>query len=117
MIVGLGEYEGKQIIDATGKYVSPTFIDGHVHIESSMVTPKEFAKLLVPRGVTTVVTDPHEIANVSGEKGIEFMLQNSENLPLEVLVNLPSSIPATPFESSGAVLKAEDLRPFSIMNA
>lgn len=111
MIVGLGHYDGKETIDATGKYISPTFIDGHVHIESSMVTPKEFAKLLVPRGVTTVVTDPHEIANVSGEKGIEFMLQNSENLPLEVLVNLPSSVPATRFESSGAVLKAEDLRP------
>ncbi|TYR79189.1 adenine deaminase [Priestia megaterium] len=111
-IVGIGQYEGHHVIDAKGKYISPTFIDGHVHIESSMVTPQEFSKLLVPRGVTTVITDPHEIANVSGTKGIEFMLKDSENIPLDVFVNLPSSVPATPFESSGAILKAADLQPF-----
>ncbi|MCZ8497153.1 adenine deaminase [Priestia megaterium] len=112
VIVGIGQYDGNNVVDAKGKYISPTFIDGHVHIESSMVTPKEFSKLLVPRGVTTVVTDPHEIANVSGKSGIEFMLQNSDSIPLDVFVNLPSSVPATPFESSGAVLKAADLAPF-----
>ena len=114
VIVGIGQYDGNNVVDAKGKYISPTFIDGHVHIESSMVTPKEFSKLLVPRGVTTVVTDPHEVANVSGKSGIEFMLQNSDSIPLDVFVNLPSSVPATPFESSGAVLKAADLAPFSL---
>ncbi|WP_110113544.1 adenine deaminase [Bacillus sp. CGMCC 1.16541] len=111
-IVGIGDYEGIQTIDANGKYISPTFIDGHVHIESSMVTPSEFAKLVVPRGVTTVITDPHEIANVAGSKGIQFMLDDSEDLPLDVFVNLPSSVPATPFENAGAVLRAADLEPF-----
>ncbi|MBM7704314.1 adenine deaminase [Metabacillus iocasae] len=111
-IVGIGDYEGVKTIDAKGKYVSPTFIDGHVHIESSMVTPREFAKLVVPHGVTAVITDPHEIANVAGADGIQFMLDDSENLPLDVFVNLPSSVPATPFENAGAILRAEDLEAF-----
>lgn len=109
---GIGEYEGLETIDAAGKYISPAFIDGHVHIESSMVTPAEFSKVLLSHGVTTVITDPHEIGNVSGAEGISFMLNQSEGLPLDVRVMLPSSVPATPFENAGAVLKAADLEPF-----
>lgn len=112
VIVGIGEYEGKQIIDATNRYVCPAFIDGHVHIESSMVTPSEFAKVVLPHGVTTVIADPHEIGNVSGTEGLSFMLEDSEDIPLDVYFMLPSSVPATPFENSGAELKAEDLEPF-----
>jgi adenine deaminase len=112
MIVGIGHYEGNMVIDAQGRYLSPAFIDSHVHIESSLVTPGEFAKLVVPHGVTTVITDPHEIANVAGHKGLQFMLEDSEQLPLDVMVMLPSSVPATPFENAGAVLHAKDLKPF-----
>ncbi len=111
-IAGIGEYEGHETIDAAGKFISPAFIDGHVHIESSMVTPAEFSKVLLAHGVTTVITDPHEIGNVSGAEGISFMLDQSEGLPLDVRVMLPSSVPATPFENAGAVLKASDLEPF-----
>lgn len=112
VIVGLGEYEGENIIDAEGQMIVPGFIDGHVHIESSMVTPIEFAKAVLPHGVTTVVTDPHEIANVSGEKGIEFMLEQARHTPLNIHFMLPSSVPAASFERSGAILKAADLKPF-----
>lgn len=109
-IVGIGEYFGEDEIDLEGKYLSPGFIDGHVHIESSKVTPGQFAKAVVPRGTTAIVADPHEIANVKGIEGIEYMLDESENLPLDVYMMLPSCIPATPFENSGAVLDAEDLK-------
>lgn len=109
---GIGEYEGLETIDAAGRYICPAFIDGHVHIESSMVTPAEFSKVLLAHGVTTVITDPHEIGNVSGKDGITFMLEQSEGLPLDVRVMLPSSVPATPFENAGAVLTARDLEPF-----
>ncbi|UTE78838.1 adenine deaminase [Rossellomorea sp. KS-H15a] len=109
---GIGTFEGKQVIDAKGKYMSPSFIDAHVHIESSMVTPSEFAKVVLPHGVTTVITDPHEIANVSGEDGIRFMLDDSEHIPLDVFTMLPSCVPATPFEHSGATLTAHELTPF-----
>ncbi len=112
MFVGIGSYEGKQTIDAENRYVCPSFIDGHVHIESSMVTPAEFSKVVIPHGVTTVITDPHEIANVSGEEGIRFMLENSEGLPLDVYFMLPSCVPATSVENSGAELSANDLEPF-----
>ncbi len=108
-IVGIGVYEGKEEIDLEGKYLSPSFIDGHVHIESSMVTPNQFAKAIVPRGVTTIIADPHEIANVKGIEGIRYMLEESENLPLDVYIMLPSCVPSTPFENAGAVLEAEDL--------
>ncbi|WP_414703587.1 adenine deaminase [Pseudalkalibacillus sp. SCS-8] len=111
-IVGIGEYEGNHIIDAADRYICPSFIDGHVHIESSMVTPSEYAKVVLPHGVTTVITDPHEIANVSGKEGIEFIIQDSEDIPLDVLLMLPSCVPATPFENSGATLTAQDLEPF-----
>ncbi|MDQ0252888.1 adenine deaminase [Evansella vedderi] len=109
-IVGIGDYEGEQIIDAKGQYVCPGFIDGHVHIESAMVTPEEFAKVVLPHGVTTIIADPHEIANVSGLAGIQYMIDASENLPLNIYYMLPSCVPATPFENAGAVLTAEDLQ-------
>ena len=76
MFIGIGHYEGRQVIDAKGKYICPSFIDAHVHIESSMVTPSEFAKVVLPHGVTTVITDPHEIGNVSGKEGLRFMLDD-----------------------------------------
>jgi adenine deaminase len=112
VIAGIGKYEGRRTIDANGKYVCPGLIDGHVHIESAMVRPREFTKVVVPHGVTTVITDPHEIANVAGSDGIRFMLDDSENIPLDVYVMLPSCVPATSFEHAGAVLTAEDLEPF-----
>src|SRR3954471_9900998 len=109
---GIGEFEGKKVIDAKGCYISPSFIDGHVHIESSMVTPNEFAKVLLLHGVTTVITDPHEIANVSGVQGIQYMLDSSEGLPVDILFMLPSCVPAVEFEHSGARLNIEELKPF-----
>jgi adenine deaminase len=109
---GVGKYEGKSIVDAKGRYVIPAFIDGHVHIESSLVTPSEFAKVLLPHGVTTVIADPHEIANVLGTAGIQYMLDSSEDLPFDIYIMLPSCVPATSFENSGAILKAEELKPF-----
>ena len=109
---GIGEYSGKNIIDANGCYISPAFIDGHVHIESSTVTAREFAKVLLLHGVTTIIADPHEIANVSGVTGIQYMLNSTENLPFDFYFMLPSCVPATAFEHSGATLTAEDLKPF-----
>ncbi|MDR7238222.1 adenine deaminase [Neobacillus drentensis] len=109
---GIGDYEGNRVIDANGRYISPAFIDGHVHIESSMVTPNEFAKALLPHGVTTVIADPHEIANVLGVDGIQYMLDSSENLPFDFFFMLPSCVPATEFENSGATLHSADLKPF-----
>ncbi|OGO76778.1 MAG: adenine deaminase [Clostridiales bacterium GWB2_37_7] len=108
-IAGIGEYSGAVELDMEGKYICPGFIDGHVHIESSMVTPAEFARAVIPRGTTTVVADPHEIANVKGIAGIKYIIEGSENIPLDVFIMLPSCVPATPFENSGSVLKAEDL--------
>ncbi|MFO3788569.1 adenine deaminase [Bacillus mojavensis] len=112
VIVGLGQYEGEETIDAEGQIIVPGFIDGHVHIESSMVTPIEFAKAVLPNGVTTIITDPHEIANVSGQEGIKFMIEQARQTPLNIHFMLPSSVPAASFERSGAVLRAADLEPF-----
>lgn len=109
VIVGIGEYEGIEEVDVNERYVCPGFIDGHVHIESSLLTPPGFARLVVPKGTTTVIEDPHEIANVCGLDGIDYMLQASEELPLNVLMMLPSCVPATDFENSGATLLADDL--------
>ena len=110
-IAGLGEDRpARRTIDLDKRFVAPGLIDAHVHIESSLVTPPEFARAVVPRGVTTVVTDPHEIGNVLGLPGIRFMLSSSEGLPLDVLVNAPSCVPASRLETSGARLEAEDLR-------
>ncbi|SES09217.1 adenine deaminase [Salisediminibacterium halotolerans] len=111
-IAGVGRYFGREEIDVTGKYIAPGFIDGHVHIESSMMTPHHFANELVKHGVTAAVTDPHEIANVSGADGIRFMLEDSANAPIDIFAMLPSCVPATPFEHAGARLTADDLRPF-----
>jgi adenine deaminase len=111
-IAGIGEYEGKEIIDAHGKFIVPGFIDGHMHIESTMLTPYELSKVLIKHGVTTVMADPHEIANVAGTEGINFMLSSSEKLPIDVFIMLPSCVPVTQFENSGAKLDAEDLEPF-----
>ncbi|WP_231889992.1 adenine deaminase [Bacillus sp. SJS] len=111
--VSCGRRAAKEIIDGKGMYMIPSFIDSHVHIESSMVTPSEFAKAVLPHGVTTVIADPHEIANVSGTDGIRFMLEQSENLPLDVRIMLPSSVPAASFEESGATLHMPDLVPFA----
>lgn len=108
-IVGVGKYSGEKEIDIKGRYVSPGLIDGHIHIESSMVSPVQFARAIVPRGTTTIIADPHEIANVCGLKGIEYMLNETKNIPLNVYIMLPSCVPATSFESSGAILEAEDL--------
>lgn len=112
VIAGVGQYDGEEIIDAKNKVIVPGFIDGHMHIESTMLTPKELSKVLIQHGVTTVMADPHELANVAGKEGINFMLNASENLPVDVFVMLPSCVPATPFENSGAKLGAEDLQPF-----
>ncbi len=108
-IAGIGEYEGAVELDMEGKYMCPGFIDGHVHIESALVTPGEFAKAVVARGTTAVIADPHEIANVKGIAGIKYMIEGAENIPLDVHIMLPSCVPATPFENAGSVLKAEDL--------
>jgi adenine deaminase len=110
-IVGLGDYLAGETIDLEGLYVCPGFIDGHVHIESSMVTPPEFARAVVPRGTTSVVADPHEIANVLGIEGVRYMLDASEGLPLTVFVMAPSCVPATHLETSGAELLWNDLAP------
>ncbi|GAA3325569.1 hypothetical protein GCM10020331_057990 [Ectobacillus funiculus] len=112
MIAGIGSYAGNEVIDAKGKIIVPGFIDGHVHIESSMLLPREFAKVVLQHGVTTVITDPHEIANVAGTEGIQYMLDDSKDLPLDIFVMLPSCVPATPFETNGARLDAEQLLPF-----
>ncbi|MGE7093200.1 adenine deaminase [Lysinibacillus sp. NPDC048646] len=98
--------------DAAGQYVVPGLIDGHIHIESSMLTPAEFSRVLVPHGITTVITDPHEIANVAGTDGIQFMLDDAKNADMDIFVMLPSSVPGTSFENAGATLKAQDLAPF-----
>lgn len=113
-IAGIGEYCGAIELDMEGKYLCPGFMDGHVHIESSMVTPGEFARAVAVRGTTGIIADPHEIANVKGIAGIRYMLEGTENVPIDVYVMLPSCVPATPFENAGSVLKAEDL--FEIIN-
>ena len=111
MVVGVGKYRGREEVDVGGKHLCPGFIDGHVHIESSMVEVREFAKAVVPLGTTSVVIDPHEIANVFGLEGIQYMLKSSKFNPLNVFLMLPSCVPATEFETSGSALKGFDLYP------
>lgn len=108
-VAGFGGYQARQIVDLEGRYLSPAFIDGHVHLESSMLTPPEYAWAVVPRGTTAVVADPHEIANVLGLEGIKFILESGRSSPLDVYVMLPSCVPATGMETSGASLGARDL--------
>jgi adenine deaminase len=111
MIVGFGDYEARKIIDIKGDFLCPGLIDGHVHIESSMVTIPEFARAVLLHGTTSVVTDPHEIANVLGREGIRFMAESAKGVPLNVFIMVPSCVPATHMETSGATLKAADLKP------
>lgn len=109
LVAGIGKYEGKVELDVSQKIVVPGFIDAHIHLESSMVTPKEFAKAVVAHGTTTVITDPHEIANVMGLDGIEYMIQASKDLPVDVHFMLPSCVPATDIDESGAQLSYKDI--------
>ena len=109
LIVGVGRYHGHREVELGYKYVCPGFIDGHVHIESSMLTPSQFSKLVMPLGTTTVIADPHEIANVCGTAGIEYMIEASEKTPLDIRIMLPSCVPSTEFEVAGAELLAKDL--------
>jgi adenine deaminase len=111
-IVGFGDYEASDTCDLNGSYISPGFIDGHVHIESSMLTVPQFARAIVPRGTTSIVADPHEIANVMGYDGIRYILETSKHNPLNVFIMLPSCVPATHLETSGAELRAFDLYPY-----
>ncbi|WP_455653294.1 adenine deaminase [Phascolarctobacterium sp.] len=110
-IAGIGSYSGQKEIDVTGKYVTPGLMDAHLHIESTMVAPRELAKILLLNGVTTIFADPHEIANVLGCAGIELMLAETEDMPLDIFFMLPSCVPATDMETGGAVLTAAKLEP------
>jgi adenine deaminase len=110
MVVGFGERKANEIIDLEGAVLSPGFIDGHIHLESSLLAPREFAKAVLPQGTTTVVADPHEIANAAGIPGIDFMLDASDAIGLEVFFMAPSCVPATPMETAGAELSAADLK-------
>ena len=109
LIAGVGKYDGKTEIDVSGKLVLPGFIDAHIHLESSMVTPAEFAKAVVAHGTTTVITDPHEITNVMGIDGVEYMIQASQNLPIDVHFMMPSCVPATEIDESGAEIDCKDI--------
>lgn len=111
-IVGIGQYEGKETYDATNQYLVPGLIDGHVHIESSLLSPKEFAKISLLHGVTTVITDPHEIGNVAGSVGLDFMIADAKKIPMNIYFMLPSCVPVTPFETNGATLDAQSFIPF-----
>lgn len=110
-IIGVGDYKAEQEVDMKGRFVAPGLIDSHEHLESSMVTPAQMSRVVIPRGTTTIIADPHEIANVCGIKGIEFMMKSVDQTPLNAFFMLPSCVPATPFETSGAKLLAEDLMP------
>ncbi|MFO8063868.1 MAG: adenine deaminase [Spirochaetota bacterium] len=109
VVAGIGAYEGRSERDMGGRYLTPGLIDSHVHIESSLLSPEQFARLVVPRGTTSVVVDPHEIANVAGLDGIRYMIEAARNIPLDVYFMLPSCVPATAFENAGAVLDAAAL--------
>ena len=112
IIIGVGSYSGRAEIDAKGGYLCPGLIDGHVHIESSMAHPSRFANVILEKGTTSIIADPHEIANVCGVDGIQYMLDQTEWLPLSVFVMVPSCVPCTAFETSGAKLTARDLETF-----
>ncbi|MFK4785604.1 adenine deaminase [Fusobacterium sp. MFO224] len=109
IIAGVGSYEGAKTIDAHGKYAAPGFIDSHIHIESAYVSPEEIGKLLIPHGGTTIIADPHEIVNVCGIKGLDYMMEASKNTVLDIKYMIPSCVPATPFEDSGAVVDAKKI--------
>jgi adenine deaminase len=111
-VVGIGDYEGRQTIDLGGAYLAPGFVEGHIHIESSMLTPREFARAVIPHGTTTVVADPHELANVLGLEGINFMIGQSQGLPMTMYFMIPSCVPSSPLETSGAALSAREIHYF-----
>ena len=111
-IAGIGDYEGEHNVDLSGRYICPGFIDGHIHIESAMVSPPEFEKAVLPHGTTAVIADPHEIGNVAGCQGIDYMLETTKDLDLDVFIMMPSCVPATALDESGAVLGPEDLKPY-----
>lgn len=115
-IIGIGDYEGLEEIDLNGMYVAPGLIDAHMHMESTLVAPDQMARIIVPRGTTTVVADPHEIANVCGLEGIKYMIEASEETELNGFFMLPSCVPATPFENSGAILDRNALSTLSDHN-
>ncbi len=112
LIVGMGSYEGYEEADMTGKIVCPGFIDAHIHLESSLVSPAEFARAVIPHGTTTVITDPHEITNVMGTDGIDYMIAATEGLPVDVQFMIPSCVPASPMDESGANLDYRDVDGF-----
>ena len=111
-IVGIGTYNGKSEVDLHGHYVCPGLIDGHIHIESSLLCGPAFEQAVLPHGTTAVITDPHEISNVAGTDGLDFMLETTKDLTLSVYFMLPSCVPVTDLDESGAVLDAEQLRPY-----
>jgi adenine deaminase len=106
------EFTAKVVEDANGRYVIPGLIDAHIHIESSMLPPSQFSQILLPHGITSVITDPHEIVNVAGAKGMQFMIDDAKNAKMDIYFMLPSSVPSTSFEHAGAIMKAKDLAPF-----
>lgn len=116
IVVGFGDYKAREVIDCQGRYVCPGLIDGHIHIESTMLTPWEFARAAAPRGTCAVVWDPHEIANVLGREGVEHMLELTQECPLSFYIMTPSCVPATNMETSGAVLTAADVERLVIQN-
>lgn len=109
-ILGVGNFSCENEIDVKGKFVAPGFIDSHLHIESSMTTPRNYAQVVIPHGTTSIIADPHEIANVLGNTGIEFLLDQSENVFLHIYIMLPSCVPCSPFEHNGYTLLAEDMK-------
>ena len=111
-IAAIGQYSGEKEVDGRGKTIVPGFVDGHVHLESSTVTPMQYAKVAVPHGTTAVMADPHEIANVCGMAGVEYILKASENLPLDVHVMIPSCVPASPFDESGYTIMADEIKKY-----
>lgn len=113
IVIGLGDYQGKETIDLKGYYLAPGFIDGHVHIESSMLTPERYAEVSMPRGTTSIIADCHEIANVSGTKGIDFMLKASEASKQDVFMMIPSCVPATQFEHNGQILLSSMIKSYA----
>lgn len=110
-IVGMGEteYDGEQIFDAQGKFLTPGFIDAHIHVESSYISPEQLGKIIVPCGTTSIIADPHEIANVCGLRGLRYMLDAAQRTKLNVIYAMPSCVPATPFEDAGAIIEAADM--------
>ena len=112
LIVGLGSYDGIREVDMRGRIVCHGFIDAHIHQESSLVSPGEFARAVIPHGTTTVITDPHEITNVMDTAGIDYMLAATEDLPVDVRFMIPSCVPASPLDESGANLDYRDVDSF-----